>query len=317
MSDLRIPWKPLRDREFDVIGLGCASMDIIARVPYIPAKNEKIHALEMERSGGGPVGTALVVVARLGFKASFIGQVGDDFAGNYIIDEFQREGVAVIHEVVHPETRSQISIVLVDKESGDRTIVSGRGELAPAGPSDLRINAVKFGKVLHVDGYDMRAAIATAKIAQKEGIAVVYDCGSVKEGSLELLKYTDIAMVSEKFARQLVDTADYERVCTSLKEYGPEYAGVTLGKRGVYAMDDYSFFHVPAFDVPIVDTTGAGDVFHGALDAGLLLGLGFREMLIMASAVSAIKCGTLGGRAGIPTMEILKAFLKDNGYNFI
>ncbi len=317
MSDLKIPWNPPKAKESDVIGLGCAAMDIVALVPYIPARNEKIHALEMERSGGGPVGTALVVVSRLGFKASFIGQVGDDFAGSYIINEFRKEAVAVIHEVVHRETRSQISMVLVDAESGDRTIVSGRGELAPAGPSDLRINAVKFGKILHVDGYDMRAAIAAAKIAQREGIAVVYDCGSVKDGSFELLKYTDVAVVSEKFARQLVDTQDYERVCAALKEYGPEYVGVTRGRRGVYAMDDYSFFHVPSFDVPVVDTTGAGDVFHGALDVGLLLGLGFREILILASAVSAIKCGKLGGRAGIPDMAALKFFLDENGYNFL
>ncbi|MCP4228785.1 MAG: hypothetical protein GY771_01370 [bacterium] len=317
MSDLKIPWEAPKDREFDVVGLGCAAMDIVARVPHVPKRNEKIHALEMERSGGGPVATALVVVSRLGFKASFIGQVGDDFAGRFILNQFREEGVAVIHEVTHRETHSQISMVLVDAESGDRTIVSGRGELAPAGPSDLRINAVKFGDILHVDGYDMKAAIAAAKIAQKERIVVVYDCGSVKDGTRELLKYTDIAVVSEKFARQLIDTDDHERICTALRRYGPEYVGITLGRRGVYAMDDYSFFHVPAFDVPVVDTTGAGDVFHGALDVGLLLGFGFREMLIMASAVSAMKCGELGGRAGIPDMETLGAFLQDNGYNFL
>jgi ribokinase len=317
MSDLKIPWEPPDDREFDVIGLGCAAMDIVARVPNIPSQNEKIHALEMERSGGGPVATALVVVSRLGFKASFIGQVGDDFAGRFVLNQFRKEGVAVIHEVVHRETRSQISMVLVDEKTGDRTIVSGRGELAPAGPTDLRINAVKFGSILHVDGYDMKAAIAAAKIAQREGIVVVYDCGSVKDGTIELLRNTDIAVVSKKFARQLADTADYERVCLMLREHGPEYVGVTLGRRGVYAMDDYSFFHVPAFDVTVIDTTGAGDVFHGAIDVGLLLGLGFREILILASAVSALKCGELGGRAGIPDLPVLKTFLNDNGYDFL
>ena len=125
---MKLPWVPPRNKEFDVVGMGCAAMDILAVVERLPKLDEKIHALAMDRQGGGPVGTALTVVARMGLKAAFAGQVGDDFAGQFVIDEFRREGIDLRGEVVHPGTQSKISLILVDHASGKRTAVSGRGE---------------------------------------------------------------------------------------------------------------------------------------------------------------------------------------------
>jgi sulfofructose kinase len=315
---MRLPWTPPRDKEFDVVGMGCAAMDIVAVVERLPALDEKMHALTMDRQGGGPVGTALTVVARMGLRAAFAGQVGDDFAGQFIIDEFTREGVDLRGEVVHPRTQSQISLILVDKKSGKRTVVSGRGELAEAVCDRLRHELARKGKILHVDGYDMDAAVCFADECRAAGGIVVYDAGSVKEGTLELLARTDVAVTSRVFAEKMFGHTDWEAACRALLEMGPSYAGVTLGAGGAVGLDGEEFFEVPAFPVdPVVDTTGAGDVFHGALDVGILKGWDFKKCMTFASAVAAMKCRRLGGRAGIPTLAEATAFLGERGFDFI
>lgn len=312
---MRIPWSPPPAKEFDVVGMGCAAMDVVALVDHIPVTDEKMHAVAMERQGGGPVGTALTVVARMGFKAAFAGQVGDDFAGQFIIDEFRREGVDTRGEVVHPRTQSQISLVLVHQASGKRTVISGRGELADAVCDRLRHEMARRCKILHVDGYDMDAAICFADECKLAGGIVVYDAGSVKEGSVELLARTDVAVVSRVFAEKMFGHNDWEAACRALAEMGPSYTGVTLGEQGAVALADDEFFEVPAFKVDVVDTTGAGDVFHGALDVAILKGWDFKTCMTFASAVAAMKCRKLGGRAGIPTFAEVVTFLRERGSN--
>ena len=314
---MKLPWKPPRGKDFDVVGMGCAAMDVLAVVERLPALDEKVHAREMDRQGGGPVGTALTVVARMGLAAAFAGQVGDDFAGEFVIDEFRREGVNLRGEVVHPHTQSQISLILVDKKSGKRTAVSGRGELAEALCDRMRHELARKGKILHVDGYDMDAAICFADECRAAGGIVVYDAGSVKEGTLELLARTDVAVTSRVFAEKMFGHRDWEAACRALTEMGPSYAGVTLGEEGAVGLDGEEFFEVPPFPVePVVDTTGAGDVFHGALDVGILKGWDFKKCMTFASAVAAMKCRRLGGRAGIPTFAEATAFLKERGWRF-
>ena len=313
---MKLPWKPPRGKDFDVVGMGCAAMDVLAVVERLPALDEKVHAREMDRQGGGPVGTALTAVARMGLAAAFAGQVGDDFAGEFVIDEFRREGVNLRGEVVHPHTQSQISLILVDKKSGKRTAVSGRGELAEALCDRLRHELARKGKILHVDGYDMDAAICFADECRAAGGIVVYDAGSVKEGTLELLARTDVAVTSRVFAEKMFGHRDWEAACRALTEMGPSYTGVTLGEEGAVGLDGEEFFEVPPFPVePVVDTTGAGDVFHGALDVGILQGWDFKTCMTFASAVAAMKCRRLGGRAGIPTFAEAREFLRERGFD--
>ena len=314
---MKLPWAPPRGKEFDVVGMGCAAMDVVAVVERLPAADEKVHALAMERHGGGPVGTALTVCARMALKAAFAGQVGDDFAGKFVVDEFKREGVDLRGEVVHRHTQSQISLVLVDRATGKRTVISGRGELADAVCDRLRHEMARKGKILHVDGYDMDAAICFADECKAAGGIVVYDAGSVKEGSLELLARADVAVVSRVFAEKMFGHGDWEAACRGLTELGPSYAGVTLGEQGAVGLDGEEFFEVPAFKVePVVDTTGAGDVFHGALDVAVLKGWDFKKCMTFAAAVAAMKCRSLGGRDGIPNFDEAATFLKERGFNF-
>jgi sugar/nucleoside kinase (ribokinase family) len=245
-------------------------MDVVCLLERYPDRDEKAYAIEMELHGGGPVGTALTAVARLGFNASFIGQVGDDFAGRFIVSEFERESIEVHPDAVQTDSGSQVSICLVDKGSGDRTVISKHGGLSET-------------------------------------------VGSVYDGTEELLKHTDVAVTSGKFARRMFGDAPLEDVCRRIRDYGPTYTGVTLGGRGAVGLDGDRFFEVPAFDVEVVDTTGAGDAFHGGLDEGVLLGLDFERAMVLAAAVAALKCTKLGGRAGLPTIGGLRGFLAERG----
>jgi sulfofructose kinase len=314
---MKLPWKPPGGKEFDVVGMGCAAMDVLAIVERMPALDEKMHALRMDRQGGGPVGTALVVAARMGLKAAFAGQVGDDFAGQFIIDEFKREGVDSRGEVVHRHAKSQISLILVDRPTGKRTVVTGRGTLADAACDRLRHEMSAQGKILHVDGYDMDAAICFADECRAAGGIVVYDAGSVYEGSEQLLARTDVAVTSRAFADKMFGHGDREAACRALVEMGPSYAGVTLGAEGAVGLDGEEFFEVAPFPVePVVDTTGAGDVFHGSLNVGILKGWDFKTCMTFAAAVAAMKCRKLGGRAGIPKFAEATAFLKEHGFDF-
>jgi sulfofructose kinase len=308
-----LPWEPPANRPYDVVGLGCAAMDVVSLLERYPAQNEKVYALEMELHGGGPVGTGLVAAARLGYKTFFAGQMGDDFAGRFILSEFEREGVEVHKNAVQTGKRSHVSICIVDKGSGDRTDISKHGELVETSPGDSRITIAKDAAILHVDGYDVEAAVEAAKQANRSSAAVVYDCGSVYNGTRELLRHTDVAMTSEKFARQMFGDVRPEEACRRLRDYGPSYTGITLGASGAVGLDGKRFFKVPAFEVEVVDTNGAGDAFHGGLNAGILMGLDFERAMIMASAVAALKCTKLGGRAGLPTTAELRRFLIERG----
>lgn len=308
-----LPWESPAGRPYDVVGLGCAAMDVVCLMDKYPTQNEKVYALEMELHGGGPVGTGLVAVARLGYKTFFSGQMGDDFAGRFILSEFEKEGVEVHKNTVQPGKRSHVSICIVDKDSGDRTDISKHGELVETPPGDSRITVAKDAAILHVDGYDIDAAIEAAKHANRAGAAVVYDCGSVYNGNRELLRHTDVAMTSKKFASQMFGDVRPEEACRRLRDYGPSYTGITLGASGSVGLDGERFFEVPAFEVEVVDTNGAGDAFHGGLNAGILMGLDFERAMIMASAVAALKCTKLGGRAGLPTLAELRRFLIERG----
>ena len=181
----------------------------------------------------------------------------------------------------------------------------------------MRHEMATRGKILHVDGYDMEAAICFADACRHAGGAVLYDAGSVKPRSRDLLSRTDVAVTSRTFAEKMFGGNDWEAACYGLREMGPTYTGVTLGAEGAVGLDGDDFFFIPPFYAgPVVDTTGAGDVFHGALDVAILQGWDFRKCMTFAAAVAAIKCTTLGGRAFIPTFAEALAFLRAQGQDF-
>lgn len=297
----------MENRRFDVVGLGYCAVDYIGMVPEYPALDDKMQLTEFTRQGGGPTANAMATVARLGGRASFIGKVGDDDFGRFIVEQLGAYGVDTGPVVVEPGASSQFSFVVVDRDTAKRTIFWTPSGMR-LGADEIRREDVVAGRVLHIDNHHAQAALRAATWAHDSGMTVLMDAGTLREGTEELLEHTDVLIASTKFARQYTGTEDPERAA-QLMFAGRRLSAVTLGDKGCYWVTSEGMRYQPAFAVKAVDTTGAGDVFHGAFSFGLSQGWDFARTMGFASAVAALKCTRFGGRAGIPTMAETMAFL--------
>ncbi len=296
----------------DVVGLGCCCFDLLGVVPHMPGPDEEIRMLETRQQGGGEVATALVTLARLGCSVACAGKVGDDAFGNFIRRELDQYGIDTRHLLVEPGALSQASVVLVDRATGQRSILACMPTYSELQASQLPTQLIEQAGVLHLDGVHRSAALEAAGLARHAGVPVVLDADVLAlEGDIsELLRRTDTVIASLAFAGSFAKTEDVDRAIDHLLDYGPSVAVVTLGERGCRGQAEGRRFHHPAFPVEVVDTTGAGDVFHGAFIYGMLQQWELVKTVEFASAVAAIKCTRLGGRTGIPDLQQALRFLQ-------
>ncbi len=303
---------------YDVVGLGCACVDFLGVVPYMPGLDDEIQMLAASRQGGGEVATALVALARLGSTTSYVGQVGDDPSGDLIATEFEQYGVDTSHLLVERGATSQTSIVLVDDESGKRTILGVPFTASEIAPDQIRPGFVEEARYLLLDGTARQAALEAARRARRAGVPVVLDADVLAlDSEIELLlELTDILIPSKSFSQRFTGTEDAEKAIGAFRAFGSSIILITLGEEGCVCHADGDTFHTPIFEVDVVDTTGAGDVFHGAFVRGLLQDWQLAQTVEFAAAVAAIKCAKLGGRAGIPDAAETAEFLASRGTRF-
>jgi ribokinase len=294
----------------DVIGIGTCTADMLFVVPQVPAYGRSWRASQYLRQGGGPVSTALVTLARLGVSARFVGRAGDDPEGVFIREEFQKEGVDVSRFILEPNVFSRAVLVLVDQATGERCFTSRRETNTPLAISDLDRQEIESAKVLHLDDAE-EASVQAAKWAKAAGVTVALD-GTWYSEELEelLLPLVDMPIVSEAFAQGWMPGASPEAVVERLYEFGARIAAVTLGERGCVAKSEAGILTFPAFSVDVVDTTGAGDAFHGGFIYGALQDWDAAEIIRFASAVASLNCRQLGGRSGLPTVTETHQFLE-------
>ena len=298
------------NRDIQVIGLGQACLDYLGRVSLFPAEDDKVECLDIRRQCGGPASTALVTLSRLGVGTSFVGSVSDDPFGMEIVQGLDKEGVDHRFLKITPGYTSQFAFISISERSGKRTVFWHRGSVPHLRAEDVDLSPFGSAKVLHLDGLMLEASIKAAREAKERGLKVVLDGGTMREGSLDLVSLVDILIASEKFSEPLAGPGafDEERL-RSLCGLGPQEVVVTLGARGSIGWDGKETFVQEAFPVRAVDTTGAGDVYHGAYIYGVLRGWGMGTCMRFASAASALKCGAVGAREGIPTLAGIRAFM--------
>lgn len=287
---------------FEVVGVGHCTVDYLGVVERYPEADAKTELSEFSMQGGGPVATALVTLASLGVQTSVLAKVSDDDFGKFIRQGLQEAGVDTSGLIVEPGRVSPFSFIAVERKSAKRTIYWTRGDVSSLEPSDLRLDLMDGARVLHVDGLQMEAQIAAARYARQNGVQVVYDAGSPRPGMEELIGLTDTLVSSERFAAELGSGALAESLKT-LHAMGPTTVVITIGEDGSVGMEKEETYIVPALPVEAVDTTGAGDVYHGAFIFGMLQGWGLRERMRFANAAAGLKCRSLGGRAGIPSLD--------------
>lgn len=299
-----------------IAGLGQCSLDHLFIVDSFPLPDTKKEVIEWSISGGGPVATALVSLARLGMRCSFHGIIGDDEAGRKIADSLRSEHIDIGGVLTRPGSSSQVAFIAVEKGSGRRTIFWKRPTAAPLMPHELPDDFLDNADFLLLDGLMREASVRAAREAKGKGIPVMLDAGKIREGMLELACLCDYVVSSEEFAKEFTTGSgpfDPEKAALSMQRFGAKAATVTLGDRGSITVSGNDLFHTPAFSVDAVDTTGAGDVFHGGYIYGLLQKWDIKKVVRFASAFAALKCRKPGGRSGIPSLGEVDAFLQEKG----
>lgn len=297
-----------------LICVGHAALDRIYRIDSFPPEPTKIRALEHIEAGGGMAANAAVAAARLGAEVELWSRVGDDPAGVAIRNGLKAEKVDVRYVHAFEEARSSTSAVIVDGH-GERMIITQRDTSIPAGTSWLPIERVAEASAVLCDLRWLEAVRVVLTRARREGIPTILDADlGGREALPELLALVDYAVFSapslHEFARGMSDVEALQQVM----RHGPRHAGVTLGPRGyLWAERDGRSGHQPAFQVDVVDTTGAGDAFHGAFALGVAEGLPIEATARQAAAVAALKCTRLGSRAGLPTRSELDLFVALHG----
>jgi sulfofructose kinase len=298
----------------DIVGLGLATIDIMTLVPRLPARDEVFRARSIVLEGGGPVATPLVAATRLGAATAYLGPIASTTWGQLARAGLEREGVDTSHAPARTGGEQGVSVILVDQATGQRSILYDSGEMQELSPAEVPTELIASARALHIDGSHLGAACHAAEIARQAGAVVSFDGGAGEPwaGAEWLLPLVDLMVVAHRFAEQHTGQADPLQAGPALLEtYGPRQVIITDGARGCWYWDAAQqnagvrraggHIHQPAIPTDVVDTTGAGDVFHGAYLYAFLQDWPARRSLAFAAATAALKCRALGGRAGIPT----------------
>lgn len=297
----------------EVVGLGQTCVDHLGRIPTYPEEDGKVELMDLHMQCGGPASTALVTLSRMGIRTSFLGSISDDPFGREILKGLQEEKVDSTFLKVTPGYTSQFAFIAINKKDGRRTIFWHRGSVPHLKSSDVDLTPFPNARILHTDALMIEASMEAARQARNMGLTVVMDAGTFREGYQELASLVDVLITSERFGVPLVDaTEPPEKALEILSQWGPKEVVMTLGSKGSIGWNGGEVRSQETFPIDAVDTTGAGDVYHGAYIYGLLQGWNMPECMRFASAASAIKCKEIGARKGIPNLEEMKKFMKNS-----
>ncbi len=294
----------------DVVGVGINATDTLIRLPRFPTVDSKVEFISSTILPGGQVASAMVACQKWGLRTRYVGRIGDDFAGELQRKEFEKAGVEA-HLQVISGAQSQTAFILVDEPSGERTVLWNRsGEMAIR-PADIQREWVVNARALLVDGHDTEAAATAARWAREAGIPVIADLDNLYLGVEVLLEDVDFVVSSKEFPARLTGERDLLKALPAIqKRFGNRLTATTLGRDGVLAWDGDRFHYRPGYVVNTVDTTGAGDIFHGAFVYAQLAGMGADEQLAFSCAAAALNCTALGARGGIAPIAQIRELMR-------
>jgi sulfofructose kinase len=289
---------------FDVVGVGLNATDTLIVVPHFPAYAGKEFFEEEILSPGGQVASAMVTCARLGLRVKYIGTVGDDERGRIQMESLAGSGINLDDVQIRKDCANQSAYILIDRSTGERTVLWRRPECLRIEPSEISTEQITCARLLHIDGHDTPAMERAALIARQAGIPVTLDVDTVYHGLDRLFPHVDYMVASSEFPVRWTNQSDpFKALETIQKEYGMRVAAMTLGAYGALALAEGKFVYSPGFVVNAVDTTGAGDVFHGAFCYAVLQDMPIREALDFCNAMAALNCTGVGARGGIRGAE--------------
>lgn len=292
----------------DVLCAGQATYDLIFSVSRHPEADEKIFADQFAGCGGGPAANAAVQIARLGFRSAFAGYLGDDLFGDRHRRELVDAGVDT-RFIVTGVNPTPMSTILV-KPDGSRALINYKGATGALPADAIEVSGIQ-AKALLFDGHEPNISLQLARHAKTHGIPTVLDAGSVHSGTQALLAFSDYVVASEKFAKQYAGSVT--EALSRLAAIAPVVV-ITLGERGLLWQRGSERGELPALAIAAIDTTGAGDAFHGAFAAALAAGMTWPETLDYASAAGAWCCTKTGARNGLATHRELQNFRQNRAF---
>jgi len=300
----------------DLVGVGLNATDTLLLVSKYPALGGKIAFDQEILNPGGQVASALVTCGKLGLRTKYIGVVGDDERGRIQMASLREAGLnQVSMNLDDVEIRvgcpNQSAYIVIDQSSGERTIYWHRPDCLSLDPARITPEKIVGSRMLHVDGHDTPAVAKAARIAREQGIPVSVDVDNVYPGFDQVLASIDYLVGSTEFPARWTGERDPFRALERIQtEYEMRVAAMTLGPHGALAREDGKFIYSPGFAVNCVDTTGAGDVFHGAFCYSVLKGYTVRDALEFSNAMAALNCTRLGARGGIATADEARALIE-------
>jgi sulfofructose kinase len=296
---------------FDVVGIGLNATDTLILVPHFPAYAGKIAFDREILSPGGQVASALVTCARLGLRTKYIGTVGDDERGRIQLESLRESGINLDDVEVRAGCPNQTAYILIDQSTGERTVFWKRDDCLRLASSSITEEKIISARLLHLDAHDTDAVTRAAEIARRNGIPVTLDVDTIYHGFERVLPHVDYLIASSDFPTQWTSERDPFRALSLIQEeYKMRVAAMTLGSYGALARCGGKFVYSPAFVVSCVDTTGAGDVFHGAFCYSVIENMALADALEFSNAMAALNCMALGARGGISTLAAARGLIE-------
>lgn len=283
---------------------------LYAKTIYDIMAEVKIPLQNLSWQGGGKVASGMVAAARLGLCCGIMGNVGDDKYGTFCLRDFQDHGIDTEQMCVRKNRTTNFDIVISDEGSMGRSFVFYPGNAECMTEEELNIEYISNSSYFYMANLDSVTKKA-AQMAKQRGSKIFMDADSYTDELLDAISWIDIFIGSEFVYEKMLEVGkSVKENCEYLYNKGPEIVIFTFGEKGCAGISKEGFFEIPAFDVDVKDTVGAGDVFHGAFLAAIVKGLSPKDAARFASGVAAIKCTRIGGRAGIPNWEVTDNFLE-------
>jgi sugar/nucleoside kinase (ribokinase family) len=298
------------DSTFDLVGVGLNATDTLLLVPTFPAYGGKVRIAQEVLSPGGQVASALTAAAKLGLRTKYIGTVGDDARGEIQMDSLRSTGIDLSDVEVRNGCANQSAYIVIDQSTGERTVFWSRPDCLALDPARITATNIACARMLHIDGHDTPAVEKAARVARGHGIPVSCDVDTIYPGFERVLPLVDYLVSSSEFPARWTGESDPFRALEIIqREHRMKVAAMTLGADGALALVDGTFLYAPGFVVDCVDTTGAGDVFHGAFCYAVIKGMSVRDGLEFSCAMAALNCTKLGARGGIATAAEAQALM--------
>lgn len=299
------------EKKWDIIGFGNIAVDDLLFVQSFPQANTKTEAAARLRQGGGLAGTAMVAASRLGAHTAYCGVLGDDELSEFIIQEFEKEGVSTELCFTKRNARPIYSTIIIDQSNGSRTVFYiTDGFQAPA-IKDITMELISQCKLVFLDSYLLEIVPHLLMVAHQNDIPVIADIETDEITQIpNTLDQIDYLIFSKDLAEKITMKTNVKGILTALQSSTRRCSVITAGREGCWYLEKGKpVYYQPAYQVNEVDTTGCGDVFHGAFAAALIRNENISNCVIQASAAAAIKATQEGGRKGIPDLISLLDFI--------